>query len=129
VHSRRPGPVRDQRLPVHGRTGLNSQYAGDAIVIIENMGSDLCAGSSLSDPSSFGVPIVTMHTCDWIQGSELSSVFALEPFADHFRLVSVKWSDDCTCSFDINGDNTNDDGLTVELAGTWGRWVGAGSGI
>ena len=110
-------------------TGLNTKYEGDAIVTIENMGSHLCAGSSLSDVSSFGVPIVTMHTCDGLQGSELSSVFVLEGFAGHFRLVSVKWSDGGTVSFVVNGDNTNDDGLAVETPGTWDGWVGAGTGF
>lgn len=111
--------------PFTGGSGLNSEFQNDRIVIVANYGSQAnptdCAGSSVSDEM-----VVKMHTCDYISGSELSSVFIEEKFADHYRLVSVVWSDQCSCAEYLNGSATNDDPLFIDLPGTYARWTGAG---
>ena len=113
--------------PFTGGSGLNFTYQGDSIIGFQNAGSGYCAGSSFSDLNNAGTPIVKMHSCDGINGvSELSSVLVLQVFSTHFRYISVKWSNSCSCAEFINGDATNNDPLTVGPPGTHVGWVGGG---
>jgi hypothetical protein len=107
-------------------SGLNAEFDKDRIVILANYGNQSlptsCAGSSVADQM-----VVKMHTCDLIDGDELSSVFIQEDFAGHYRLVSVTWSDHCDCAEYLNGSDTNDNPLFIDIVpGTWARWTGAG---
>ena len=104
-------------------SGLNARYNNDEIVYVQNLGSDRCAGSSTADAG-----FVYMHTCDSVNGaSELASVFVLQQFSTHFRLISVDYSDGCFCDQFVNGDNVNNDQLYIGAPGTWSRWTGGGN--
>jgi hypothetical protein len=108
--------------PFTGGSGLNFMFQGDRIVNLLNEGSGFCAGSSISNQM-----VVHMHQCDAFTGSELSSVFVEQKFSTHYRLVSVVWSDQCSCAEYINGSATNDNPLFIDLPGTYARWIGAGN--
>jgi hypothetical protein len=112
--------------PFTAGSGLNFTFQGRRIVVVlGDNGSGWCAGSSVSDQMA-----VKMHTCDGdaLGGPlELSTVFVVEPFATHYRLVSVVWSDQCSCAEYVNGSNINDNPLFIDLPGTYARWIGAGN--
>jgi hypothetical protein len=109
--------------PFTGGSGLNSMFQGRRIVNVLNEGSGFCAGSSVSNQM-----VMYMHNCDFaILGGELSTVFVVEPFSTHYRLVSVVWSDQCSCAEYVNGSDTNNNPLFIDLAGTYARWIGAGN--
>lgn len=100
-------------------SGLNAQFDGDRIVIVQNLGNGYCAGSS-SDDTFF----VYMHACDGVKGQdELASVFVEEPFTDHFRLVSVLYSGFQDVLY-LSGRGAADDQLVISSAGTYSRWIG-----
>jgi hypothetical protein len=100
-------------------SGLNSEFNGDQIVVVRNLGSGDCAGSNINEGG-----LVYIHECDNTPGvGEPSSVFIKQPFSDHFRLVSLVWSDALSGAVYVNGDNVNDDQLYVGPAGTYSRWV------
>jgi len=111
--------------PFTGGSGLNFKYQNSRIVIVQNFGSSLCAGSSGSDQMA-----VKMHACDSILGTtELSSVFVEQTFPTHFRLISVVWSDRCSCTEFVTGSGTNNNPLFIDinenLPGQFIRWIGA----
>lgn len=114
----RPGYVSNKNAcPFTPGSGLNFQFDGDQIVNVANLGSGYCAGSDTVDGNN-----VYMHVCD-IKSSSISTVFIVEDFSTHFRLVSLVHSNACSCADYVNGDATPNDPLTIGSPDTYSRWV------